>query len=116
MTTNFDPTLEEFERELAALGDERYELTLFVNGASERSAHAIANVRSLCDNYLAGRFQLNVVDIHEQPELLTRYRILASPTLVKEKPLPVRKLVGDLSDGARVLAALDVQVVAEPRP
>jgi circadian clock protein KaiB len=111
------PALERFESELAALGPEHYQLTLFVNGASERSAHAIADVRALFDAHLAGRFHLDVVDVHEHPELVIRHHVLAAPTLVKEQPLPTRMLVGDLSDGARVLAALDIRVVMpEPRP
>lgn len=116
MSASFDPTLDLFERELAALGRENYQLTLFVNGASERSAHAIANVRALCETHLAGRFHLEVFDVHEHPELLLRYHILASPTLVKERPLPARKLVGDLSDGTRLLAALDIRTAPGLNP
>jgi circadian clock protein KaiB len=111
MTAGPELTVEQFERAVAALDQAHYELTLFVNGASERSAHAIADVRALCDAHLAGRFHLNVVDVHQNPDLVARFRVLASPTLVKEKPLPVRMLVGDLSDEGRVLAALDIRPV-----
>lgn len=115
MTADSPSTLQQFQQKLAALDQENYELTLFVNGASERSAQAIANIRALCVTHLAGRFRLEIVDVHERPDLLIRHHILASPTLVKEKPFPVRKLVGDLSDGPRVLAALDIQVDEGPQ-
>jgi len=85
-----------------------YELTLFVSGASELSARAIANARTLCDGHLDGRYQLNVVDVHEDPAAAVDSDVVAAPTLVKHRPLPVRKLVGDLSDTHRVLLALDL--------
>ena len=106
-----EPVLQAIERELAALSQARYELTLFVNGASERSGRAIADVRALCDAHLAGRFDLRVVDVGADPEMVTRHGVLAAPTLVKSKPSPVRMLVGDLSDPGRMLAALDICAV-----
>ncbi len=101
--------LQRFEARLAGLGTDCYELTLFVSGASGRSARAIANVRSLCDTYLADRYSLQVVDVHQHPEMLARHHVLAAPTLVKGAPLPVRTLVGDMSDTDRVLVAFDVR-------
>lgn len=110
-----DATLQRFERRLATLGTAQYELTLFVSGASGRSARAVANVRALCDTYLGNQYQLEVVDVHQHPELMTSRGVLAAPTLIKDAPLPVRTLVGDMSDAQRVLLALHVQPVG-PAP
>jgi circadian clock protein KaiB len=84
------------------------ELTLFVSGASELSARAIANARALCDTQMDGRYRLCVVDVHEgdRAALLSASAVLATPTLVKNWPLPVRRFVGDLSDMDKVLVAL----------
>jgi circadian clock protein KaiB len=85
-----------------------YELTLFVSGASELSARAITDVRRLCDDHLAGRFALAVVDVHEQPAAARNSRVVAVPTLVKHGPPPERRLAGDLSQTAGVLLALEI--------
>jgi circadian clock protein KaiB len=97
-----------FERALATLRAGQYSLTLFVSGASESSAHAIENVREICDAHLSGRHQLNIVDLNQEPALAKEHHVLATPTLVKDHPLPVRMLVGDMSDHTRILVALDV--------
>lgn len=108
-------TRERFERALAALRPEHYSLTLFVSGASEPSANAIANVREICDAHLYGRHHLRIVDLHQEPELAKQYHVLATPTLVVDQPLPLRMLVGDMSDHPRILAALDLlPVVVAP--
>jgi len=109
-----DTTLEDFERALVDLATAKYELTLFVTGASALSARAVADVRSLCDTYLPGRYHLEVVDVHRNPSLVTSRGVLASPTLIKELPLPKRVLVGDLSNTNRVLVALDIDQAPTP--
>lgn len=109
MITPKDITLLEcFEDGSAALDEMPYELTLFVSGASDLSARAIANARTLCDVQLRGRCQLAVVDLHENPSALLRGRVFAAPTLVKSRPLPVRMFVGDLSFTDKVLQALEL--------
>jgi circadian clock protein KaiB len=95
------------------LEDVVYELSLFVSGASDLSARAIANARRICEAHLSGRYHLSVVDVHEDPAALLGSRVVAAPTLVKNLPLPVRLLVGDLSQTEKVLAALGLPVVAE---
>jgi circadian clock protein KaiB len=85
-----------------------FELTLFVSGASEISARAIANARSLCDTHLGGRGRLLVVDVHESSTVALAAGVLAVPTLVRDQPLPVRRFVGDLAHVDRVLHALDL--------
>jgi len=104
-----DSVLCEFEQALAADSASRYALRLYVAGTAERSAAAITRLRALCDQHLAGRYELQVVDIYQEPLLALEGRILAAPTLVKSAPLPVRRLVGDLSDTEKVIAALDIR-------
>jgi len=96
------------EDELATFGDAEYDLTLFVSGASDLAARAIANARKLCDVHLHGRCHLSVVDVHDDPAAVVSSRLLATPTLVRSRPLPLRRVVGDLSDIAKVLRALDL--------
>ncbi len=87
-----------------------YELTLFVSGASDLSARAITNARTLLDRHLGRRYHLAVVDVHQDVDAVRRSNVVAAPTLVKNRPLPVRKLIGDLSDTHKVLLALRLPV------
>ena len=87
-----------------------YDLTLFVSGASALSAHAIADVRQLFDLHLDGRYHLTVVDVHGDPTALVGSSVVAVPTLVRNRPRPERKVVGDLSDATKVLLALDIPI------
>lgn len=102
-------TRAQFESALAELEDGTYRLTLFVSGASGFSAQAITNVRAMCDAHLSGRYHLEIVDLNQQPVLAGTHEVLATPTLVRDHPLPMRMLVGDMSDHPRVLVALDVR-------
>ena len=108
MTSPHDATLKRFEAALAAPDQTWFELTLFVNGASDLSARAIANATRLCDVHLHNRYQLAVVDVHENPGAVLDRQVVAAPTLLKTLPLPVRKIVGDLSQADKVLRALDL--------
>ena len=96
----------------AALAEEpkaaRYRLQLFVTGTTPRSARAIQNLRTICEDNLQGRYDLDVIDIYQHPEHVKAEQIVVTPTLVKQFPLPLRKLIGDLSDTERVLDALDI--------
>lgn len=87
-----------------------YRLRLFVTGTTPKSARAIRNIRAICEENLFGRYDLEVIDIYQHPEHVRTEQIIVTPTLVKQFPPPVRKLIGDLSDTARVLAALDIVV------
>lgn len=86
----------------------RWSLTLYVSGASPRSAEAISTIRRICDEDLSGRFDLSVVDAAANPRLVFEDHIVAVPTLVKHSPLPMRHLVGDLTDTERVRRGLDL--------
>jgi circadian clock protein KaiB len=110
--TEHDSTLRRFEDRLTQLATSHYALLLFVTGASDLSVQAIRNVRNLCETYLQGRYELEVIDIYRDPTLMSTYGVVAAPTLVRQQPKPVRMLVGDLSDTTRVLAGLDIRQTA----
>jgi circadian clock protein KaiB len=95
-----------------------YRLRLFVTGTTPRSARAIQNITAICEDNLRGRYDLEVIDIYQHPEHVKSEQIVVTPTLVKQFPLPLRKLIGDLSDTKRVLDALDIvpRQVSEVRP
>ncbi len=84
-------------------------LRLYIAGSSARSMRAIENARQICDEYLAGSYELDVIDIFKQPALAKDDQILAVPTLIKKLPLPLRRFIGDLSDRDVVLVGLDVK-------
>jgi len=89
-------------------GHHRWSLTLYVAGASPRSAEALETVRRICDDELPGQVELEVVDVTDEPTRADRDRIVAVPTLVRRLPAPPRQLVGDLADVDRVRAGLDI--------
>ena len=85
-----------------------YKLRLFIAGMTPRSRLAIANVHRICDARLEGRLDLEIIDIYQQPDLAESNQVVAAPTLLKLEPEPVRRIIGDLSDEARVLRGLDL--------
>lgn len=93
----------------AAEDHSTYELRLYVAGVSPRSSMAIANVRRICEQHLAGRYELEVVDLYQNPVLSKGEQIVAVPTLIKKLPLPLRKFIGDMSDTERILVGLDLR-------
>jgi circadian clock protein KaiB len=99
----------EFEKLLRKTEDNvRYVLKLYVAGTSPRSGHAIANVRSLCEEYLASRYDLEVIDIYQQPGVAVSEQIIAAPTLIKKFPAPTRRMIGDLSNRDKILVGLNI--------
>jgi circadian clock protein KaiB len=98
-----------FERTLAKRGEQQYVLHLYVTGMTPRSARAIANARAICDAHLQGAYDLRVIDVYQQPELAKEDDIIAVPTLVKKLPLPLRRIIGDLSDREGVLLGLTLK-------
>lgn len=81
---------------------------MFVTGTSSRTAVAIANLRRICDQELKGQYDLEIIDVLESPELAEDEKILATPTLIKSLPLPLRRVIGDLSDTERVIVGLQL--------
>lgn len=91
-------------------GDVEYVLRLYVVAGSPASRRAVSNLSAVCEEWLDGRYTLDVIDLREQPALAGERHILAVPTLVRELPLPPQRLIGDLSDRERLLLALDLRV------
>jgi circadian clock protein KaiB len=91
----------------------RYALRLYITGQTPRSRQSVENLRALCDKYIAGQFDLEVVDIYQQPAMAAAGQIIAAPTLIKSMPLPLRRLVGDFSDQNRVILGLDIKLDEE---
>jgi circadian clock protein KaiB len=89
-----------------------WQLRLYVAGATAKSVAALANLRKLCEEHLAGRYEIEVIDLLENPKLAAGDQILAVPTLVRKFPEPIRKIIGDLSNEDRVLVGLDLKAVA----
>jgi len=100
----------------AQRGDKRapaqYMLKLYVAGQSPKSVNAIANIKKICEENLQGSYELQVIDLYQQPHLAQGDQIIAVPTLVKKLPLPLRRIIGDLSDSGRVLVGLDIRSTA----
>ena len=86
----------------------KYHLRLYVAGNTPKSSRAISNLEAICEEHLPDRYDLTVVDLYEQPERAKEDQIMVAPTLVRQLPLPVRRIIGDLSQLDRVLAALDL--------
>ena len=97
-----------FERAASASPADRYVLRLYVTGMTSRSARAVKNLQAICDEYLVGRYDLEVIDIYQQPVLTKGEQIIAAPTLIKKLPLPMRRIIGDMSNRDRVLLGLDL--------
>ncbi|HEY8715211.1 MAG TPA: circadian clock KaiB family protein [Candidatus Acidoferrum sp.] len=91
----------------------RYALRLYVTGQTPRSLRSVENLRTLCEKYIPGQFDLEVVDIYQQPAMAAEGQIIAAPTLIKSMPLPLRRLVGDFSDAERVILGLDLKQIDE---
>ena len=91
---------------------ERYLLRLYVTGMTSRSSRAVSNLKAICEEHLEGRYDLEVIDIYQQPVLTKGEQIIAAPTLIKKLPLPMRRIIGDMSNRGRVLLGLDL--IREP--
>src|SRR3569833_4651794 len=94
--------------DLDGIGDERIDLRLYIAGTSHNSARAVERVWQICADSLAGHYHLEIIDLYQAPYLAQRDQVLALPTLIKVSPLPVCRVVGDMSDKARVLAGLGI--------
>ena len=109
MTKKGKTSTEEFEKAAAKRDRAKYVLRLYVTGMTPKSIRAIANVQKLCEEQLAGRYELKVIDIYQQPILAKGDQIIAVPTLIKKFPLPLRKLIGDMSDKEKFLVGIDLK-------
>ena len=89
--------------------EETFDLRLYVAGQTPKAIRAFANLRTICDEHLAGRYRIEVIDLLEDPQLGRGDQILALPTLVRRLPVPIKKIIGDLSNTERVLVGLDIR-------
>jgi circadian clock protein KaiB len=101
-TEAFELALEETEKGV-------YVLRLYISGLTANSQRAIENVRKICADHLEGRYQLEIIDIYQQPIFAKKGQIVAVPTLIKERPPPSRKFIGDMSNTERILLGLDLR-------
>ena len=88
---------------------EHYVLRLYVAGQSPKSVLAIANIKRICEENMHGHYELEVIDLYQQPQLAQGEQIIAVPTLIKRLPLPLRRIIGDMSNTERVLVELDLR-------
>jgi len=97
------------ERKAARPGIEKYVLRLYVTGMTPKSTRAISNLKKICDEHLGGCYDLQVIDIYQQPSLARGEQIVAAPTLIKKLPLPLRRFIGDMSNTEKMLLGLDLK-------
>lgn len=98
-----------FETAAERLEAERYVLRLYIAGTTAASSRSVESLRALCETHLSGRYELSVIDVFQQPVLAKDEQIIAVPTLIKKLPVPLRRIVGDLSNEQRVLVGLDLK-------
>jgi len=101
-TAAFEKAIKESER------TKKYVLRLYVAGQTSKSSQAIKNIKSICEQHLKGRYELQVIDIYQQPTLAEGEQIIAVPTLVKKLPVPLRRFIGTMADEERILMGLDL--------
>jgi len=102
-------TAQAFERATQAPDAQVYVFRLCISGMSPRSQQAVQTLRRICEEYLPGRFSVEVIDIYQQPELAARHHVIATPTLIKEYPSPARRLLGSLQDFSETLRRLGIR-------
>jgi circadian clock protein KaiB len=99
----------EFERTLRKIGKEKYVLRLYVAGMTTKSKQAIQNIKQICHEHLKDRCDLEIIDVFRQPVLAKGEQIIATPTLLKKLPIPLRRFIGDMSETERILVGLDLR-------
>ena len=98
-----------FEKKAFEPQQSTYVLRLYVTGTTSASLRAVANIKKICEEHLRGRYELEVIDLYQQPVLAKGEQIIAAPTLIKKLPLPLRRMIGDMSDTDRVLVGMDLR-------
>ena len=98
-----------FEGALTEAPQGTYVLRLYVTGTTPASVRAVTNIKRICEEYLQGRYELEVIDLYQQPGQAKEAQIIAAPTLIKKLPLPLRRLIGDMTDKEHVLKGIDLR-------
>jgi circadian clock protein KaiB len=110
MTTgNIPDSTSAIEQASVRSQQETYLLRLYITGMTPKSIRSIANIKKICEEHLQGRYTLEVIDLYQQPQLAQGEQIIATPTLIKELPHPLRRMIGDLSNTERILVGLDLR-------
>jgi KaiB domain. len=109
--TNVERSTTEFDLTMSELNKDKYVLRLYITGTTSRSVLALTNLKKICEEYLEGRYELEVIDLYQMPSLAKDEQIIAAPTLVKKLPLPFRRIIGDMSNIEKVLLGLDLRKV-----
>lgn len=99
---------EEFNLTISGSDKNKYILRLYITGTTSRSISAITNLKRICEEYLEGQYELEVIDLYKNPRLAKDEQIIAAPTLIKKLPLPFRRIIGDMSDKEKVLLGLNL--------
>ncbi|MCL1471750.1 circadian clock KaiB family protein [Argonema antarcticum] len=108
MDQESDNLMANLEQAIADLEQQPYCLRLYIAGTTPRSTRALQRIKSICETYLQGRYELEVIDVYQSSEQMHLDNIVAIPTLIKQLPLPLQRMVGDLSDTEKVLFGLDI--------
>jgi circadian clock protein KaiB len=98
-----------YEQAIDDLKEIQYTLRLYVAGTTPLALRAINNIKTICEEHLQGRYELQVIDLYQQPQLAQGEQIIAAPTLIKKLPLPLRRIIGDMSNEERMLVGLDLR-------
>jgi len=109
MSKTKKPIKEALEMKAKNIKKKRYRLRLYVAGLSPKSLRAIDNIKALCRKYLGDNFDLDIIDLYQNPLIAKDGQIIAAPTLVKELPLPLRKFIGDMSDAQKLIVGMDIE-------
>ncbi len=109
-------TTERFEKLVEENSKLNYVLRLYIAGNTPHSAEAIINIRNICEQHLKGRYKLEVIDIYQQPTLAKGEQIIAVPTLIKYLPVPLKKIIGDMSKSEKVIFGLDLRKTEDEAP
>jgi circadian clock protein KaiB len=109
MKKKTDEVVRKLEKKIKDIKKEKYLLKLYVTGMTPRSMKAIMNIKEICEEHLQGRYELEIVDIFQQPVLAKGEQIIAAPTLIKLLPLPLRRFIGDMSATDKILIGLDLR-------
>ena len=104
-----------FEEAHAKRGEKKYVLRLYVAGMGPKSMQAISNIKKICEEHLAGKCQLEVIDIYQNPMYVKDGQIVAAPTFIKELPLPLKRIIGSMADAEKVLVGLNIEFKADKK-
>ncbi|MGE5428764.1 MAG: circadian clock protein KaiB [Methylococcaceae bacterium] len=108
-----ETSADQYAQKIEQSKSETYLLRLYVTGSTPQSLRAIENIKKICEQHLKGRYELEVIDLYQKPNLANGEQIIAAPTLIKKLPQPLRRIIGDMSNTERVLVGLDLREIDE---